>query len=116
MNMLRALNKTSLQNVGLPWAQMAKFSPSFTQRVFFNSSPDDDGGDDDGNGDNDLNEAPFPRIGWSPGSFGARALRRSKARLPGEPTGRTKPKRAEEDYWLEAYRAYGVEERGAKEE
>ena len=110
--MLRRLNKTWLQSARLPWAKRAKFSPTFTQgKSFFNSGSDGDGDDY-----SDFNEAPFPRIGWSPGSFGARALRKSKARLPGEPTGRTKPKRAEEDYWLEAYKAYGVKERGAKEE
>ena len=50
----------------------------------------------------DSEEAPFPRLGWSPGSFGARALRPSRKRKPGEPTGRTKPPRTENDYWHEA--------------
>ena len=76
---------------------------------------DDDNTSDKDMNDNDLIEnAPFPRLGWSPGSFGARALRKSRARKPGEPTGRTKPKKTEEDYWLEAYEAYGVPSRAAK--
>ena len=50
----------------------------------------------------DSEELPFPRLGWSPGSFGARALRPSRRRKPGEPVGRTKPPKTEEDYWLES--------------
>jgi hypothetical protein len=107
--MLKTLNPRRLQSALQPWARCT--SRIFTQqRRVFSSGSDDDCEDEDG--DDDLQDAPFPRIGWSPGSFGSRALRRSKARLPGEPTGRTKPKRAEEDYWLEAYEAYGVEARG----
>ena len=64
---------------------------------------------DDQDEPGDIEEMPFPRIGWTPGSFGTRALRKSIKRKPGEPTGRTAPKRAEEDFWLEAYEAYGVE-------
>ena len=56
-------------------------------------SKEEDGGEE---------EMPFPRIGWTPGSFGARALRPSRKRRPGEPTGRTKPPRTENDYWHEA--------------
>lgn len=64
---------------------------------------DMDSGDntDDNHRDGD-DETPFPRIGWTPGSFGARALRPSRKRKPGEPTGRTKPPRTENDYWHEA--------------
>ena len=84
-------------------------------RHFVSTRDDDDNTSDEDVNDNDLIEnAPFPRLGWSPGSFGARALRKSRARKPGEPTGRTKPKKTEEDYWLEAYEAYGVPSRAAK--
>ena len=72
----------------------------------------DEGPEDDNNGD--METSPFPRLGWSPGSFGARALRKSIARKPGEATGRTKPKKTEEDYWMEAYEAYGVPSRENK--
>ena len=69
------------------------------------SSDDEDGMEEDSDfdvtADND-EEAPFPRLGWSPGSFGARALRPSRARKPGQPVGRTKPPKTEEDYWLAA--------------
>ena len=74
----------------------------------------DEDADDDNN--NNMETSPFPRLGWSPGSFGARALRKSKARKPGEATGRTKPKKTEEDYWMEAYEAYGVPSRENKRE
>ena len=50
----------------------------------------------------DGEDAPFPRIGWTPGSLGARALRPSRKRGPGQATGRTKPPRWENDYWHEA--------------
>lgn len=72
--------------------------------------------DEDDDNNNDMETSPFPRLGWSPGSFGARALRKSKARKPGEATGRTKPKKTEEDYWMEAYEAYGVPSRENKSE
>ena len=46
-------------------------------RHFVSTRDDDDNTSDEDVNDNDLIEnAPFPRLGWSPGSFGARALRR----------------------------------------
>ncbi len=73
------------------------------------SSDDEDVKGERGNEDEDVDitadndeDAPFPRLGWSPGSFGARALRPSRARKPGQPVGRTKPPKTEEDYWLAA--------------
>lgn len=63
---------------------------------------DDDVSRDGAEGDGGDEELPFPRIGWTPGSFGARALRPSRKRRPGEATGRTKPPRTENDYWHEA--------------
>ena len=70
-----------------------------------------DNGDNGDNGDVEWNpesDAPWPKIGWSPGSFGVRALRPSRKRRPGEAVGRTKPKKTEEDFWLEA-NAYGLD-------
>ena len=80
---------------------------------YFSSKDDIDEEDDDDNDNMDMEGTPFPKLGWSPGSFGSRALRKSTARKPGEPTGRTKPKKTEEDYWLEAYEAYGVPSRAS---
>ena len=95
-------------NIGKRWEVV-------TRHFVSTRDDDDDNTSDEDMNDNDLIEnAPFPRLGWSPGSFGARALRKSRARKPGEPTGRTKPKKTEEDYWLEAYEAYGVPSRAAK--
>ena len=109
-----SFTKSNLQPNQYAKSHIGKLLDSVTRRLVSTSDGGDDMSDDDTN-DNDLIEnAPFPRLGWSPGSFGARALRKSRARKPGEPTGRTKPKKTEEDYWLEAYEAYGVPSRAVK--
>ena len=81
---------------------------------------DDDDDDDDGDGDDDevieLNleetEENFPRLGWSPGSFGARAERPSKARKPGQAVGRSRrPNPTEDEVWFNSglYDNYEIE-------
>ena len=83
-------------------------------KAFVSTRDDDDNTSDEDVNDNDLIEnAPFQGSVGVQGRW-ARALRKSRARKPGEPTGRTKPKKTEEDYWLEAYEAYGVPSRAAK--
>jgi hypothetical protein len=71
------------------------------ERLVSEESEEESEEDDTDNSEED-DEAPFPRIGWTPGSLGARALRPSRKRGPGEATGRTKPPRWENDYWHEA--------------
>lgn len=57
-------------------------------------------------------EENFPRLGWSPGSFGARAERPSKARKPGQAVGRSRrPNPTEDEVWFNSglYDNYAIE-------
>ena len=70
-----------------------------------NDNDDDDDDDDDEGDEISLNleetEDNFPRLGWSPGSFGTRALQPSRKRKLDQAVGRSgKPAPTEDEVWF----------------
>ena len=89
-------------------------SPSLptVQRLRFSTSKTEDDTDSNADKKDDENEIElnleqtednFPRLGWSPGSFGARALRPSRKRKADQAVGRSgTPAPSEDEVWFKS--------------
>ena len=85
------------------------YRPFLIIRSYYDNISNGDKEEEDDKDDDEIElnveqtEANFPRLGWSPGSFGARALRPSVKRKPGQAVGRTgKFAPSEDEEWFKA--------------
>ena len=97
-------------------------SKSTNKKTSSNTDADSDSDSDSDSDTIELNleetEENFPRLGWSPGSFGAAGERPSRMRKPGQSVGRSgKPAPTEDEVWFKngLYDEYNIKKREAKD-